>query len=205
LDIPGQYQPEGRRYDEGQLFDQLQQDLPDTGAPGCVHVVSHGVVKGILTSNVATRRQEKRLVMTTVGESLYHCKSVFDFLEAMYDALEGVTPFISVHCSSFYEHLLAHRWILVARGILHRDIGINNILLSNIKLPQSRVPDINPQLKFIKFSIRSVYPPYHSISPSLSNALKYSSVRAPSTALFCDLDNGCHSKPQSSTVGDHKY
>ena len=144
--IKDRYQSEGRRYDEGELFDQLQQDFPDTGAPGCVHVESHSVVKGIMTPNVAARRQKRRLVMTTVGESLYHCKSVFDFLKAMYDALEGVTPFISVHYTSFYKHLLAHRWILVARGILHRDISINNILLST---KESRVPDINPQPKFI--------------------------------------------------------
>jgi hypothetical protein len=94
--IKDQYQSEGRRYDEGQLFDKLQQDLPDTGAPGCVHVEAHGAVDGIHTPIASSRRQKKRLVMTTVGESLYHCKSVFDFLKVMYDALEGVTPTICV-------------------------------------------------------------------------------------------------------------
>ena len=54
--IKDQYQSEGRRYDEGELFDRLQKDLPKTGAPGCVHVESHGVVKGIMTPNAATRR-----------------------------------------------------------------------------------------------------------------------------------------------------
>jgi hypothetical protein len=94
--IKDQYQLEGRHYDEGGLFEILQQDLPDTGAPGCVHVESHGTVEGIRTPVVATQRQKKQLVMTTIGKSLYHCKSVFDFLKVMYDALEGVTPSISV-------------------------------------------------------------------------------------------------------------
>jgi len=148
--IKDQYQSEGRHYDEGELFDKLQQDLPDSGAPGCVHVECHGAVEGIQTPIVATRRRKKRLVMTTVGESLYHCKSVFEFLKVMYDALEGVNLFISVQSSMYSEYLLVHRWILVAKRILHRDISINNILLSNAKLPESQVPDIYPLPKFIE-------------------------------------------------------
>jgi hypothetical protein len=156
--IKDQYQSEGRRYDEGELFDKLQ-DLSDSGAPGCVHVECHGAVEGIQTPTPATRRRKKRLVMTTVGESLYHCKSVFDFLKVMYDALEGVPPFMSVLSLTYSEHLLVHRWILVEKHILHRDISINNILLSNAKPPESHVPGIYPLPKFIEevLNPKSVY------------------------------------------------
>jgi hypothetical protein len=95
--IKDQYQTEGRRYDEGELFDTLQQDMPDTRAPGCVHVEFHGFVGEVQTPIAETRRRKKRIVMTTVGESLYNCGSVFEFLKVMYDILEGMTPVVFAH------------------------------------------------------------------------------------------------------------
>jgi hypothetical protein len=88
--VKDQYQTEGRRYDEGELFDILQRDLPENCTPRCVRVEAHGVVNGIYTPIAAVRRQRKRIVMTTFGHPLYNCPNVFDFLKVMYDALEGV-------------------------------------------------------------------------------------------------------------------
>jgi hypothetical protein len=96
--IKDQYQAEGRRFNEGELFDILQKDLPNNRAPGCVHVEHHGAV-GIQTPIAATQRQRMRMVMTTFGKSLYDCPSVFDLLKVMYDALEGATSLISIRFS----------------------------------------------------------------------------------------------------------
>jgi hypothetical protein len=145
--IKDQYQAKGRRYDEGELFDKLQRGHEDTPALGCVHVECHGVVEGIQTPNATTRRRKKRVVMTTIGESLYNCKSIFHFLKVMYDALEGLI--LLSFCVLFSKCSLAHRWILFAKGVLHRDISINNILLPDNNLLESKTLDISPRPKFI--------------------------------------------------------
>jgi hypothetical protein len=142
--IKDQYQTTGRRYDEGLLFDILQTDLANNRAPGCVHVERHGAVFGIQTPIAKTQRQKKHMVMTTFGKPIYDCTSVFEFLEVMYDTLEGETSLISVLL--LYDLLIVHRWVLNVKGILHRDISINNILLP---LEPIAIDDIKCRPKFI--------------------------------------------------------
>jgi len=127
--IKDQYQTRGRRYDEGILFDILQKDISNSPAPGCVHVERHGEVAGIQTPIAAKQRQRKRMVMTTYGRPLYDCPSVFEFLKVMYDTLEGTSCRFPLPFSVASYPWLAHRWVLETKGVLHRDLSINNILL----------------------------------------------------------------------------
>jgi hypothetical protein len=122
----------------------LQTDLANNRAPGRVHVERHGAVFGIHTPIAKTQRQKKRMVMTTFGKPIYDCTSVFEFLKVMYDTLEGETSLISVLL--LYDLLIVHRWVLNVKGILHRDISINNILLP---LEPIAIDDIKCRPKFI--------------------------------------------------------
>jgi hypothetical protein len=93
--IKDQYHAVGRRFQEGKLFDILQEGLNGKPAPGFVYVQCHGDVPGIHTPIEATRRQRVRMVMSTLGDAITECPTVFQFLKAMYDALEGATlPFL---------------------------------------------------------------------------------------------------------------
>ena len=127
--IKDQYQTMGRRYEEGILFDILQNDISSGPAPGCVHVERHGEVAGIQTPIAATQRQRKRMVITTYGRPLYDCPSVFEFLKVMYDTLEGTSCRFPLPSSVVSYPCLAHRWVLETKGVLHRDLSISNILL----------------------------------------------------------------------------
>jgi hypothetical protein len=127
--IKDQYQTSGRRYDEGSLFDILQKDISSSPAPGCVHVEGHGEVTGIRTPIEARQRQRKRMVMTTYGRRLHDCSSVFEFLKVMYDTLEGTSCRSPLPFSVVSYPWLAHRWVLEKKGVLHRDLSMNNILL----------------------------------------------------------------------------
>ncbi|KAL4256989.1 hypothetical protein AB1N83_013237 [Pleurotus pulmonarius] len=58
-----------------------------------------------------TTRIKTRLIMNTWGEPLRECTSLVDFLKYMYDILE------------------AHRWAIMERNIIHRDISHGNIFI----------------------------------------------------------------------------
>lgn len=143
LMIKDQYTDKRRRFKESDLYEKLD------GVAGWVTVVDSGDV-GVVVGSGKLAREKKRLIMNSGGEALSKAKSVKTFLMSMYDILE------------------AHRYAVMKKQVMHRDISHRNIL-------------VNP------FGITDTIPE----GPIFVNAILNSQSKAQPTALICDLDNGC--------------
>ncbi|KAL0948326.1 hypothetical protein HGRIS_010914 [Hohenbuehelia grisea] len=151
-----------RNWNEGELFNVLHEK---GGVPGWVQIRSEGQVplechsdasnptylSTFCTGTHSVRKFKKRIVMSTFGEHLSRCGNVLKFLTAMYDVLE------------------AHRFAVIHRNILHRDISMDILVHPKGVDPE---PMAGPRPKFI-----------HEIVDGVEHA--------PPVAVLCDLDNGC--------------
>ncbi|KAJ8699012.1 hypothetical protein PTI98_005651 [Pleurotus ostreatus] len=113
ITIKDSYRDAHASFREGELYDILQREGP---APGFLRVKKEYDVlcergRPITVTVRRTTRIKTRLIMHTWGESLRKCPSLIDFAKCMYDILE------------------AHRWAVLERNILHRDISHGNIFV----------------------------------------------------------------------------
>ncbi|KAF7439698.1 hypothetical protein PC9H_000034 [Pleurotus ostreatus] len=113
ITIKDSYRDVHSSFREGELYDILHKEGP---APGFLRVKKEYEVQWkrgcpITVTVDSTTRIKTRLIMHTWGESLRKCPSLIDFLKCMYDILE------------------AHRWAVMERNIIHRDISHGNIFV----------------------------------------------------------------------------
>ncbi|KAJ8701128.1 hypothetical protein PTI98_004085 [Pleurotus ostreatus] len=113
ITIKDSYRDVRSSFREGELYDILHKEGP---APGFLRVKKEYEVQWkrgcpITVTVDSTTRIKTRLIMHTWGESLRKCPSLVDFLKCMYDILE------------------AHRWAVMERNIIHRDISHGNIFV----------------------------------------------------------------------------
>ncbi|KAK0457673.1 uncharacterized protein EV420DRAFT_472252 [Desarmillaria tabescens] len=142
--IKDQYPHKRRRFKEPDLYEKLD------GTAGWVTVIESGDV-GVVVGSGESAREKKRLIMSSGGDALNKVKSVKTFLMSMYDILE------------------AHRYAVMKKQVMHRDMSHRNILMNPFG-----IPDTNPE------------------GPIFVNAILNSQNKgAQPTALICDLDNGC--------------
>ncbi|KAK0439669.1 hypothetical protein EV421DRAFT_847299 [Armillaria borealis] len=141
--IKDQYTDKRRRFKEPDLYEKLD------GVAGWVTVADSGDV-GVVVGNGKSAREKKRLIMGSGRDALSKATSVKTFLMSMYDILE------------------AHRYAVMKKQVMHRDMSHQNIL-------------VNP------FGIADTSPE----GPIFVNTILNSQSKAQPTALICDLDNGC--------------
>ncbi|KDQ32500.1 hypothetical protein PLEOSDRAFT_153815 [Pleurotus ostreatus PC15] len=113
ITIKDSYRDVRSSFREGELYDILHKEGP---APGFLRVKKEYEVQWkrgcpITVTVDSTTRIKTRLIMHTWGESLRKCTSLVDLLKCMYDILE------------------AHRWAVMERNIIHRDISHGNIFV----------------------------------------------------------------------------
>ncbi|SJL00051.1 uncharacterized protein ARMOST_03363 [Armillaria ostoyae] len=142
--IKDQFEHVGRRFQESELYHKLE------GAAGWVTFVDSCDV-GLTIGSDASARVKKRLLMSSGGEALDKVPTTKMFLMSMYDILE------------------AHRYGVMKKHVMHRDISHRNIL-------------VNP------FGIPAEGPAEPTF---VSTILDSSGKLHPPVALLCDLDNGC--------------
>ncbi|KDQ22007.1 hypothetical protein PLEOSDRAFT_161809 [Pleurotus ostreatus PC15] len=113
ITIKDSYRDAHASFREGELYDILHREGP---APGFLRIKKEYEVRcergrPITVTVGSTTRIKTPLIMHTWGESLRKCPSLIDFAKSMYDILE------------------AHRWAVLERNIIHRDISHGNIFV----------------------------------------------------------------------------
>ena len=85
--IKDQYHTIGKRHIEAEHFKSIQSGIPGNVYEGLVHVCAAGYVEGVFTQG--QHCQKTRIIMETLGDSLWNCNSLLEFFKVMYDTLEG--------------------------------------------------------------------------------------------------------------------
>ena len=97
------------------------------GTPGVVQIDT-GLSKDDLYTN-DDGRTRSMLALKTVGHPLCSCETVLEFLEAMYDLLEGkATLKLSSGLGDSQREVL--RYLVQEKGIIHRDVSWSNVLIN---------------------------------------------------------------------------
>lgn len=78
---------------------------------------------------VRKHRIYSRILMSSIGEPLWAAHSVWEFLEALHDAILGEFTCTFVVGGWLRQCICAGYWRLVNLGILHRDISDGNVML----------------------------------------------------------------------------
>ena len=143
------YWHQKRRFEESNLLAFVH---ADGDVPGVVRMIccEDVVVDGRRIECGAegdSLRMKKRMALYDYGYSLLTARSVNALLRGFYDALEG-TCSPQCPCAALMAHNTVVHRTLMKRGILHRDMSINNILIRPVwrDLARTRVMKDPPPL-----------------------------------------------------------
>ena len=114
------------------------------GVPGVVQVDQDLSCDSILKDEWSGR-ERSILALQTVGYPLCSCRSVLEFLEAMYDLLEGALDIQLALYLCSHETVL--RYLVQEKGVLHRDVSFKNVLIR---------PDLYPTYSMRRSALSSL-------------------------------------------------